>query len=84
MLFLMQKCRFLAFDVDAIRADSLGVAAVLLLVLFGFKNQVLGFVVWIQTDPVQEGKPITHGNTNLGTRLNRSSRLASTMGRTCR
>jgi hypothetical protein len=28
-------------------------------------NQVLSLIVWIPADPVQEGKAITHGDTNL-------------------
>ena len=35
------------------------------------------FIVWIPADPVQEGKSIPHGNTNLGAKLNSSSCLAT-------
>ena len=70
----------LGIDVDAICADSLGEAAILLLVFLSLWNQVFGFVVWIPADPVQEGKAVSHRYTNFGAKLNSSSRLASNNG----
>ena len=80
-------------DVDTICADSLGVAAILLLVFLSLWNQVFGFVVWIPADPVQEGKAVSHRYTNLpqaealrARAPNSTAALAlpRTMGRTCR
>ena len=51
-----------------------------LLVTFGLWNQVLSFIVWIPADPVQEGKAITHGETNLGAKLKSNSWLATSNG----
>ena len=59
----------LGVDIDAISADTLGVAAVLLLVFLGLWNQVLRFIVRIPADPVQEGKAITHRDTDFGPKL---------------
>ena len=70
----------LGVDVDTICADSLGVAAILLLVFLSLWNQVFGLVVWIPADPVQEGKAVSHRHTNFGAKLNSSSRLASNNG----
>ena len=67
----------LGIDVDAISAYSLRVAAILLLVLLGLCNQVFSLVVWIPTDPVQKGKAVPHGNTDLGPKLNSSSCLTT-------
>ena len=36
-----------------------------LLVFLGLWNQFLSFIEWISADPVQEGRAITHGDTNL-------------------
>jgi len=74
------KVSVLGVDVDAISADSLRVATILLLVLLGLCNQVFSLVVWNPTDPVQEGKAILHGNTDLGPKLNSSSSLTTHHG----
>ena len=58
-------------------ADSLGIAAIVLFVLLGLCNQVFRLVVGIPADPVQEGKAIPNGNTDLGAKLNSSSGLAT-------
>ena len=50
------------------------------LIFLGLWNQVFTFIVWIPTDPVQEGKAIAHGNTNLGAKLNSSSCLTANNG----
>ena len=50
------------------------------LIFLGLWNQVFTFIVWIPADPVQEGKAIAHGNTNLGAKLNSSSCLAANNG----
>jgi hypothetical protein len=63
-----------------------------MLVFLGLWNQVLSFIVWIPADSVQEGKAITHGDTNppqaeaLRARAPNSKAalaLPRTMGRTC-
>ena len=70
----------LGVDINLIGADSLWITAVFLLVFLGLWNQVLSFIVWIPADPVQEGKAITHGDTNLGAKLKSSSCLATSNG----
>jgi hypothetical protein len=50
------------------------------LIFLGLWNQVFTFIVWIPADPVQEGKAIAHGNTNLGAKLNSSSCVAANNG----
>ena len=67
----------LGVDIDAISAYPLRVTPILLLVLLGLGNQVFSFVVWIPADPVQEGKAVPHGNTDLGAKLNSSSSLTT-------
>ncbi len=67
----------LGIDLDAIGADSLGIAAVFLLVLFGLWNQILRFIVGTPADSVQEGKAIPRGNTDLRTELTSSSCFAT-------
>jgi hypothetical protein len=59
------KVSVLGINVDAICADSLGIATILLLVFLGLWNQLFGFVVWIPTDPVQKGKAVLHRNNDL-------------------
>jgi len=76
MLTPVQKFRFLV-NINAISADLLRVAAILLLVLLGLCNQVISLIVWVPTNPVQEGKSIPDGNTNFGAKLNSSSCLAT-------
>ena len=71
-------------DVDAISAYSLRVAAILLLVLLGLCNQVFSLVVWIPADPVQEGKAVPRGNTDLGPNSTAALALPRIIGRTCR
>jgi len=44
----------------------------LLLVLLGLGNQVFSLVVWIPADPVQDGKSVPNGNTNLDPKLKSS------------
>ena len=83
----------LGVDIDAISAYPLRVTPILLLVLLGLGNQVFSFVVWIPADPVQEGKAVPHGNTDLpqaealrARAPNSTAALAlpRTIGRTCR
>ena len=64
-------------DIDAISSYSLRAAAILLLVLPGLCNKVFSLVVWIPTDPAQEGKAVPHGNTDYGPKLNGSSYLTT-------
>ena len=82
----------LGSDVDAIGADSLGITAVFMLIFLCLWNQVFTFIVWIPADPVQEGKAITHGDTNLpqakALRARAPNSIAAlalprAMGRTC-
>ena len=55
----------LGVDVNPIDIDSIGITALFLLMCLGLWNQVLGFIVCIPADPLQEGKAITHGDTSL-------------------
>ena len=55
----------LGVDVDAIGTDSLGVATVFLLVLFGLWNQILRLIERIPANSVQEGKTIPYRNADL-------------------
>ncbi len=70
----------LGVDIDAIGADSLGIAAVLLLVLLGLWNQILRFIVRTPADSVQKSKAIPHGNTDLRTKFASSSCFATNDG----
>jgi len=70
----------LGIDTDAIGADSLRIAAIVLLVPFGLWNQILRFIVRTLADAVQEGKAIPHGNTDLRTELTSSSCFATNDG----
>ena len=73
----------LGVDVDTICADSLGVAAILLLVFLSLWNQVFGLVVWIPADPVQEGKQFRTDTLILAPNSTAALALPRTMGRTC-
>ncbi len=48
-----------------------------MLILLGVCNQILSLIVWIAADPMQEGKAISHRNTDFGAKLNSSSCLAA-------
>ena len=63
-----------------IGTDSLGIAAVFLLVLSGLWNQILRFIVRIPVDSMKEGKTIPHGNTDLCTELTSGSCFVSNDG----
>jgi hypothetical protein len=67
----------LGVDVDAIGADSLGVAAMLLLILLGLSNQILSFVVGIPAEPMQERKSIANRNTDFGSEFDSSPCFSS-------
>jgi hypothetical protein len=56
----------LGIDIDTINADSLEVAAVVLLGLLGLRNQVIAFVVRVPAEPMQERKSILNGDTDSG------------------
>ncbi len=75
----MQKFLF-GVNIDSIGADSLGIAAVFLFVLFSLWNQILRFVARTPADSVQEGKAIPHGNTDLRTEFASSSCFATNDG----
>jgi len=83
----------LGIDVDAICADSFGIASILLLLFLGLWNYASSLVVWIPAYSVQEGKAVSHRNTKLQqvealrARVPNSTAafaLPRTMGRTCR
>jgi hypothetical protein len=67
----------LGVDLDAIGADSLWIAAIALFVLLGLCNQVFRLLVGVPDDPVQKGKAIPEGNTDIGTKLDSSSGLVT-------
>lgn len=48
----------LGVEVDAISTDALGATVLLLFILPGLCNQILGLIVWIPANPMQEGKPL--------------------------
>ena len=73
----------LGVDVDAIGADSRWIAAIVLFVLLGLCNQVFCLVVGVPADPVQEGKTIPDGNTDLGANSTAARALPRTIGQTC-
>ncbi len=50
---------------NPIGTDSLWITAMFVLVFLGLWDQAFSFIVWIPADPVQEGKAITHRDTNL-------------------
>ena len=70
----------LGVDIDAISTDSFGITAVLSLIFLCLRDQVLRFIVWIPADPMQEGKAISHRDTDLGPKLHSSSCLATNNG----
>ena len=64
-----EEVAILGVDIKPIGADTVWIIAVFLLVFLSLRNQILRFIVWIPADPVQEGKAITHGDTNIGAKL---------------
>ncbi len=51
-----------------------------MLILVCLGDDVFRFIVRILTDPMQEGKAIAHGHTDLGTKLHSSSCFATNNG----
>lgn len=51
-IILPAEVLFLGVDIDAVSADSLRVAAVLLIVFPGLRDQIFRFIVRISADPV--------------------------------
>ncbi len=64
-LVVRAEVSVLGVDIDTIGVDSLGVTAVLLLVFPGLWDHVLGLIMRIPADPVQESKAIAHRDTDL-------------------
>jgi hypothetical protein len=88
--FIRQSCvvsgaenLVLGVDLNAISAYSLGIAAMLLLVLLSFYKQIISFVVWALTNPVQEGDPVLTETQILGPNSIAVLVLPRTIGRTC-
>jgi hypothetical protein len=69
----------LGVDIHAIGADSLGVEAMLLLIVLDLLDQVLSLVVRIPADPMQESKAIPHIVT-VSPKLNSRFCLATNYG----
>jgi hypothetical protein len=62
----------LGIDVNAISFYSLVITTIVLLILLGWRNLILAFVVGIPAEPMQECKSIDNRNIDFGSEFNSS------------
>lgn len=74
------KVAIVGDSVYLIGTDSPGITAIFMLVYRSFSDQVFSFIAWISNDWMHNVKAIAHRDSDLGTKLIKSSCLASGHG----